>query len=186
MIKIIMSSKTYSYGHDLDLLIILHQLHVSYLTRCGCREKNYPSKARLPWVKYMLNYFLNPHDTPKMPFELTLPLWYWCMAGCIWNDKFVWHYSSSHGLEFTSCIRKETKYLWRNLCARWQAHPSQHWCVCSCSHLWSSGPWRSSPIFTSGSTHPLSQRESGWLGSLEHRSELQTLIPRTQWECWNC
>ena len=121
-----------------------------------------------------------------MPFELTLPLWYWCMAGCIWNDKFVWHYSSSHGLEFTSCIRKETEYLWRNLCARWQAHPSQHWCVCSCSHLWSSDPWRSSPIFTSGSTHPLSQRESGWLGSLEHPSELQTLIPRTQWECWNC
>ena len=113
-------------------------------------------------------------------------MWYWCMAGCIWNDKFVWHYSSSHGLELTSCIGKETKYSWRNLCARWQAHPSQHWSLCSCSDLWSSGAWRSSPIFTSGSTHPLGQRESGWLGNLEHCRKLQTLIPRIQWECWNC
>ena len=28
------------YGHDLDLLIILHQLCVSYLTTSGCQEKS--------------------------------------------------------------------------------------------------------------------------------------------------
>ena len=38
-----MNSENYEangYGHDLDSRIIFHELHVSYPTRSGCREKS--------------------------------------------------------------------------------------------------------------------------------------------------
>ena len=37
------------YGHNLNLLIISHQLRVSDSTRSGCREK-YMFKNHLPYV----------------------------------------------------------------------------------------------------------------------------------------
>ena len=35
------NSEANGYGHDSDLLIILHSLHVSYPSRSGCREKSF-------------------------------------------------------------------------------------------------------------------------------------------------
>ena len=67
-----MSSKNYEgsgYRQDLDLLIILYQLHISYSTRSGWREKcllrpNYcmwdglADIKRTPWLCGLADYFI--------------------------------------------------------------------------------------------------------------------------------